>query len=67
MRDFVGYSCRAIASRIRGTASRHTFEDFHKNSSDLIKKAVFGSTPEGQIKSELRFESTNFVVFGIDI
>jgi major vault protein len=37
VRDFVGYSCRAIASRIRGTASRHTFEDFHKSSSELIR------------------------------
>ena len=42
VRDFVGYSCRAIASRIRGLSSRHTFEDFHKNSTELIRLAVFG-------------------------
>eukprot|EP01061_Rhynchopus_euleeides_P015169 TRINITY_DN259_c0_g2_i2.p1 TRINITY_DN259_c0_g2~~TRINITY_DN259_c0_g2_i2.p1 ORF type:complete len:907 (+),score=495.19 TRINITY_DN259_c0_g2_i2:65-2785(+) len=41
--DFVGDSCKAIASRIRGCCAGETFDNFHKNSSSIIRHAVFGS------------------------
>eukprot|EP01063_Lacrimia_lanifica_P017604 TRINITY_DN24652_c0_g1_i1.p1 TRINITY_DN24652_c0_g1~~TRINITY_DN24652_c0_g1_i1.p1 ORF type:complete len:909 (+),score=440.57 TRINITY_DN24652_c0_g1_i1:56-2728(+) len=41
--DFVGDSCKAIASRVRGSCAGETFDDFHKNSSRIIRHAVFGS------------------------
>ena len=43
--DFVGDSCKAIASRIRGCCAGETFDNFHKNSSSIIRHAVFGSHP----------------------
>eukprot|EP01059_Diplonema_ambulator_P034761 TRINITY_DN795_c0_g1_i4.p1 TRINITY_DN795_c0_g1~~TRINITY_DN795_c0_g1_i4.p1 ORF type:complete len:919 (+),score=467.97 TRINITY_DN795_c0_g1_i4:45-2801(+) len=41
--DFVGDSCKAIASRIRGSCAGVSFDNFHKNSSSIIRHAVFGS------------------------
>ena len=41
--DFVGDSCKAIASRIRGNCAGVTFDNLHKNSSMIIRHAVFGS------------------------
>ena len=41
--DFVGDSCKAIASRIRGCCAGETFDNFHQNSSSIIRHAVFGS------------------------
>eukprot|EP00659_Diplonema_papillatum_P001658 gene1658-2481_t len=41
--DFVGDSCKAIASKIRGCCAGVTFDNFHKNSSSIIRYAVFGS------------------------
>ena len=35
--DFVGDLCEAMASRIRGTVSSITFDDFHKNSSKIVQ------------------------------
>lgn len=42
IRDFIGYGCRAMASRIRGLCSKYRFDEFHKNSSELIRTAAFG-------------------------
>ena len=41
--DFVGDSCKAIASRIRGACAGESFDNFHKNSSAIIRHAVFGT------------------------
>ena len=41
--DFVGDSCKAIASRIRGACAGQSFDTFHRNSSAIIRHAVFGS------------------------
>ena len=62
VRDFVGDACKAIASRIRGAVSSRTFEDFHKNSTSLIRLAVFGKD-----KSELFFKANQLVITNIDI
>ena len=42
IKDFVGDTCKTIASRVRGAVSSVTFEDFHHNSSLKIREAVFG-------------------------
>ena len=41
--DFVGDAAKAIASRIRGAVAGTQFDDFHKNSAQIIRAAVFGS------------------------
>ena len=35
--DFVGDLCKAMASKIRGAVSSVTFDDFHKNSAQIIQ------------------------------
>jgi len=44
--DFVGDLCKAMASKIRGAVSQVTFDDFHKNSAQIIQVASFGTDPD---------------------
>jgi major vault protein len=53
--DFVGDACKKISSRIRGAVSGVTFDNFHKNSSDIIKNAI-----------HKRDELGNYLPFSID-
>jgi len=39
-RDFVGDACKRISSRIRGAVSAVSFDNFHKNSSEIIRNSV---------------------------
>jgi major vault protein len=66
VKDFVGDSCKTIASRIRGAVSAHTFEDFHQRSSTIIKSAVFGKKGD-EIRPSLHFPSNGLVITNIDI
>uniref|UniRef100_A0A6B2L8F5 Major vault protein shoulder domain-containing protein n=1 Tax=Arcella intermedia TaxID=1963864 RepID=A0A6B2L8F5_9EUKA len=65
--DFIGDFCKAIASRVRGAISSQSFDNFHKNSATLIRKAVFGTDEQGKIKNRLLFKSNNLVITNIDI
>jgi len=65
--DFVGDSCKAIASRVRGAVAGVSFDAFHKNSAKIICSSVFGQDENGHIKNRLFFPSNNFVVTNIDI
>eukprot|EP01130_Rhizamoeba_saxonica_P000505 TRINITY_DN104_c0_g1_i10.p1 TRINITY_DN104_c0_g1~~TRINITY_DN104_c0_g1_i10.p1 ORF type:complete len:831 (+),score=294.27 TRINITY_DN104_c0_g1_i10:62-2554(+) len=65
--DFVGDSCKAIASRVRGAVAAHSFDEFHKHSARLIREAVFGLTAEGKVKERFHFPSNNLVITNIDI
>lgn len=55
VKDFVGDACKSISSRIRGTVSAISFEDFHHHSSQKIKEAVFGKNKDGSLKESLTF------------
>eukprot|EP00096_Caligus_rogercresseyi_P009403 TRINITY_DN3190_c0_g1_i1.p1 TRINITY_DN3190_c0_g1~~TRINITY_DN3190_c0_g1_i1.p1 ORF type:complete len:859 (+),score=259.00 TRINITY_DN3190_c0_g1_i1:117-2693(+) len=61
--DFIGDMCNSIASRVRGTVSSVTFDDFHKHSAKIIRSAVFGDKQEDIFE----FPSNNLVVTSIDI
>jgi len=64
--DFIGDFCKAIASRVRGNVAQKTFDEFHKNSAELIKTSVFGK--DGDIvRNTLRFKANNLVITNIDI
>jgi len=65
--DFIGDFCKAIASRVRGNVAQKTFDDFHKNSADLIRASVFGKEEDGTIRNTLRFKANNLVITNIDI
>jgi len=65
--DFVGDSCKAIASRVRGAVAAVSFDDFHKRSAEVIRQSVFGTDEEGQIRKNFSFNSNNLVITNIDI
>uniref|UniRef100_A0A8D0GZE4 Major vault protein n=1 Tax=Sphenodon punctatus TaxID=8508 RepID=A0A8D0GZE4_SPHPU len=65
--DFVGDSCKALASRIRGAVAAVSFDDFHKNSNRLICAAVFSFEAEGTLRSSLRFAPNGLVISSVDI
>lgn len=62
--DFVGDSCKSIASRVRGAVAGVSFDQFHKDSSNIIKRSVFGTGDEHR---ELRFSANNLVITNIDV
>lgn len=40
VKDFVGDSCKSIASRIRGIVSSVSFDSFHKESTSIVQTGV---------------------------
>lgn len=67
VRDFVGDTCKAIASRVRGAVAAQTFDDFHKSSADIIKTAVFGKRKDGSAGEKLLFSANLLAVTNVDI
>jgi len=67
VKDFIGDSCKAIASRVRGVVSSVTFDAFHKDSSNIVQNGVFGKNADGKLKKPLRFKSNNLIINNIDI
>jgi major vault protein len=65
--DFVGDSCKAIASRVRGAVASVTFDTFHKNSAKIIRSSVFGTDDSGRVRNRFGFSSNNLVITNIDI
>jgi len=61
--DFVGDSCKAIASRVRGAVASVSFDSFHKNSAGIIRSAIFG----GSESSKFHFPANNLFITNIDI
>jgi major vault protein len=67
VRDFVGDTCKAIASRVRGAVAAQTFDDFHKQSAEIIKQAVFGTKKDGTAGEKLLFSANLLAVTNVDI
>jgi major vault protein len=65
--DFVGDTCKAIASRIRGTVAGVQFDDFHKNSAQIIRESVFGLDANQHVHKRFVFSQNNLVITSIDI
>jgi len=65
--DFVGDSCKAIASRVRGAVAGVSFDAFHRNSAKIIRQAVFGKDENDKVKNKFHFSSNNLVITNIDI
>jgi len=65
--DFIGDSCKAVASRIRGAVAAVPFDNFHKHSAKIIRNAVFGAE-ENRLGGDRFFVPENkFVITSIDI
>ena len=65
--DFIGDAAKAIASRIRGAVAGTQFDDFHKNSAQIIRTAVFGFDSDRNIRDQFVFPQNNLVITSIDI
>jgi len=65
--DFVGDSCKAIASRVRGAVAAVAFDQFHRNSAKVIREAVFGKDGPEIVKNKFIFSSNNLVITNVDI
>ncbi|ORC89355.1 putative major vault protein [Trypanosoma theileri] len=62
--DFVGRACMTLANRIRVAIAGETFDNFHRNSSSLIRQAIFKNVSGA---TELRGDSLYFPVNGLVI
>ncbi|KAH9597772.1 Major vault protein [Trypanosoma melophagium] len=62
--DFVGRVCMTLANRIRAAIAGETFDNFHRNSSSLIRQAIFRNVSG---VTELRGDSLYFPVNGLII
>jgi major vault protein len=60
--DFIGDFGKAIASRVRGHVAQQSFDNFHKSSAEIIRRAVFG---EG--KNRFHFKANNLIITNVDI
>merc|ERR1712226_893129 len=68
VQDFVGNCCKNIASRVRGRVSSVAFEEFQKDSDEIIKKAVFGMDKKtGQVRDVVNFKANNLVITSVDV
>lgn len=65
--DFVGDCCSCIASRVRASVASVPFDAFHKGSSSIVRRAVFGVDEEQNVRSSLRFKANRLVVTSVDI
>jgi major vault protein len=65
--DFVGDSCKAIASRVRGAVAAVSFDAFHRSSAKIIRSAVFGTDDNEKVKNRFQFSGNNLVITNIDI
>mmetsp|Transcript_35292 Transcript_35292/g.58082 ORF Transcript_35292/g.58082 Transcript_35292/m.58082 type:complete len:847 (-) Transcript_35292:522-3062(-) len=67
VRDFVGDVIKSIASRVRGAVAGETFDNFHKNSAKIIRRAVFGKNFEEEEGATLTFTANRLEITNIDI
>jgi len=65
--DFVGDSCKAIASRVRGAVAGVSFDQFHRHSAKVIRQAVFGTDENDKVRDKFFFNSNNLTITNIDI
>jgi len=65
--DYIGFATRNIASRIRGTIAKTSFDDFHRYSTKIVMEAVFGKDSAGNLKKEVVFSENNMRVTSIDV
>ena len=62
VKDFVGDACKAIASRVRNAVASKPFDEFHKHSSSIIRRAVFGvDKTTDETRTQFRFAANELV------
>lgn len=64
--DFVGDACKRISSRIRGVVSAVTFDNFHKNSTEIIQNAIHRKADDGKLLP-FHIQANNLLITQVDI
>jgi len=64
--DFVGEACKTLASRIRGAVSGVKFDDFHKNSSEIIQQSIFKKDEKNK-NIPFLIKTNNLAITSVDI
>ncbi len=64
--DFVGDACKRISSRIRGVVSAVTFDNFHKNSTEIIQNAIHRKSEDGKLLP-FHIQANNLLITQVDI
>ena len=59
--SLIYYCFPSTASKIRGSVAQVPFDEFHRYSATLIRKAVFGVDEKGKIRNRLKFDANNLV------
>ncbi len=68
VKDFIGNCCKNIASRVRGAVSGVSFDNFHTNSKDIIRTAVFGKDKKtNEVREQLHFDTNNLRITSVDV
>ena len=65
--DFVGEVCKALASMVRSVVAGTSFDEFHKSSSEIIQKAVFGKDDTGKPNNMLFFPANHLCITNVDV
>lgn len=65
--DFIGDTCKAIASKVRGAVAQVQFDTFHKNSARIIRASVFDVDEDGKIGESIIFPQNNLLITSVDI
>jgi len=64
-KDTIGNASKAMSSRIRGSISSKTFDDFHKNSHHIIRNAVLKFDDNNKIIPYF-FSENNFFITDVN-
>eukprot|EP00296_Roombia_truncata_P007528 JP445967.1.p2 GENE.JP445967.1~~JP445967.1.p2 ORF type:complete len:356 (-),score=162.72 JP445967.1:207-1274(-) len=65
--DFIGDTSKVIASRVRSAVAKVSFDNFHRNSSNIIRRSVFGVDADGKINAFFSLPANRMQVTNIDI
>jgi len=65
--DYTGFATRNIASRIRGSIAKTSFDEFHRYSTKIVMEAVFGKDEDGNLRKQVLFTENNMKVTSIDV
>jgi major vault protein len=67
IRDFIGDMCNLMAAKVRAAVASSSFEDFHKSSAHIIRKAIFGLDERNKINDNYDFEKNCLRIKNVDI
>ncbi len=59
--------CNLMASKVRSAVASIDFDNFHKTSARLIRKAIFGEDENGKIRDFYEMPKNKLFITNVDI